>query len=75
MPYRLTKFRTIVVKLYYAVKLLFIIPLEYLNTANLKISIELVLTVLKKGYGRPKKNITFLIEKEKSNFNLALKLR
>ena len=75
MSYRLAKFRTIVVKPYYAIKLLLIVPLEYLNAANLKISVELVLIVLKRGRGYPRKNITFLTEKEKSNFDLALKLR
>ena len=75
MPYRLAKFRTTVVKPYYAAKLPLVAPLEYLNAANLKISVELVLIALKRGRGRPRKNITFLTEKEKSNFDLALKLR
>ena len=75
MPYRLAKFRTIVIKPYYAAKLLLIVPLEYFNTANLKISVKLVLIALKRGRGYLKKNIIFLIKNEKSNFNLALKLR
>ena len=72
MPYRPTHFRTTVIKPYYTAELP---PIVNLDTINLTINVEPEPKVQKRGRGRPRKNAIFLITKEKSNYNLLLKLR
>ena len=78
MPYGPINFRSIVIKLYYTNAETEVIPYR-------KTTLEVVIRVdrlrketaknAKRGRGRPRKNIVFLTEKEKTDFDLSLKLR
>ena len=80
MPYRPTNFRLIVVKPYYAKDAL-TIPQD--NTLfNITIIVDhpkkentiIVDQPIKRGRGRPRKYVTFLIIKEKADLDLSFKL-
>ena len=77
MLYGPTSFRIIVVKPYYEDELTIeVTPIQGQDAAyDLIINVEPELKAIKRGRSRPRKNVVFLIVKEKADSDLSLKLR